>query len=135
MTVPEHKQTAVIKPDVDEHTKAPNSVENRSATFLSPENPPRPNSLQGSMGCSGFLSPGNFTSIVSSSANSAFMPIIRPAGVMDNEELKQISLQSSPVTDSDLKELITAEVYKRLQRMEYLIMNGVFSHRKRFQLT
>ncbi|CAG9530270.1 unnamed protein product, partial [Cercopithifilaria johnstoni] len=69
-------------------------------------------------------SPGNSIFQISSQENSAFVPVIHSVE-MTEQGLYQMSQQNIPLTNSTLQLLIFAmQLSDRLQRIEYLIMNG-----------
>ncbi|KAM3724741.1 Polyribonucleotide nucleotidyltransferase [Dirofilaria immitis] len=124
----EIEKQAVNMSDIRNDTNASRVTERNSIHATSPsENYNLVNSSQEIPASMKIPFPENFTLPISSQQNSAFVPIAssRPAEMSEhNDVAQQILLQSIPLIDPLLQQIPAIQFCKRLQCIEYLIMNA-----------
>ncbi|MCP9258422.1 hypothetical protein DINM_001466 [Dirofilaria immitis] len=122
------QKQAVNMSDIRNDTNASRVTERNSIHATSPsENYNLVNSSQEIPASMKIPFPENFTLPISSQQNSAFVPIAssRPAEMSEhNDVAQQILLQSIPLIDPLLQQIPAIQFCKRLQCIEYLIMNA-----------
>ncbi|KAM3724900.1 Dual-specificity RNA methyltransferase RlmN [Dirofilaria immitis] len=122
------EKQAVNMSDIRNDTNASRVTERNSIHATSPsENYNLVNSSQEIPASMKIPFPENSTLPISSQQNSAFVPIAssRPAEMSEhNDVAQQILLQSIPLIDPLLQQIPAIQFCKRLQCIEYLIMNA-----------
>ncbi|MCP9258434.1 hypothetical protein DINM_001332 [Dirofilaria immitis] len=122
------QKQAVNMSDICNDTNASRVTERNSIHATSPsENYNLVNSSQEIPASMKIPFPENSTLPISSQQNSAFVPIAssRPAEMSEhNDVAQQILLQSIPLIDPLLQQIPAIQFCKRLQCIEYLIMNA-----------
>ncbi|VDM93034.1 unnamed protein product, partial [Onchocerca ochengi] len=121
-----YDNTKETMPDVNKNVNASETAENNSISVISSsENSTFANSSKENSVSTKISFPGNST--ISSQENSPFVPITlsQSTGMTkQNDIMQQVIQQNMPSINSRLQQVLTVQLFNRLKRIEYLIMNA-----------